>query len=267
MGFLLTPPGAQKNEALPLIVYVEGGPTMPDSLEFENSYRHYPWPQFLDHGMAVFIPITRGRQGFGSDFRRKWELGGFQLEPARDVISGVEQLIRQGRVDPRRIGITGHSYGGAIVASATQQSPLFAAASIHEGGGLYMFGPDAIANGPWWTDMVKDYGLPSPLDEAGRADMIAESPGYHADQTHSPTLLEYGILTGGTAGARAYYQALQHFGVPSELVVYPRTSHNTTEPALIADHWRRNLEWFDYWLNGVASEHMLKLYGPRSRPQ
>ena len=57
---------------------------------------------------------------------------------------------------------------------------------------------------------------------------------------------------------RAFYLAMQFFGVPSELVVYPRTGHGLEEPRLIEDSWKRNLRWFDYWLKGKEYPDALK---------
>jgi dipeptidyl aminopeptidase/acylaminoacyl peptidase len=49
-------------------------------------------------------------------------------------------------------------------------------------------------------------------------------------------------------GGNEFYQALVWYGVPAELVMYPRTIHGFIEPALVADSFRRELKWFGQWL-------------------
>jgi hypothetical protein len=52
--------------------------------------------------------------------------------------------------------------------------------------------------------------------------------------------------------------------VPVEFIRYPRTGHGIEEPRLRAESARRNLEWFDYWVAGHATQRMLERYGPRT---
>jgi hypothetical protein len=41
--------------------------------------------------------------------------------------------------------------------------------------------------------------------------------------------------------------------MPAELIVYPRTAHNLVAPAMQRESAERNLEWFEFWLNGRES--------------
>jgi dipeptidyl aminopeptidase/acylaminoacyl peptidase len=61
--------------------------------------------------------------------------------------------------------------------------------------------------------------------------------------------MEYGVKSGNIQlGGNEFYQALVWYGVPAELVMYPRTIHGFTEPALIEDSFTRELNWFQKWL-------------------
>jgi len=263
-GFLLTPVDGGAGP-WPLIVDVVGGPIMGDSLEVVAPNSEvggiFPWPEFLKRGYALFIPNTRGRPGFGESFANAFDAEhSMNRVPSTDIISGVEHLIRQGRVDPRRIGIAAHSYGGGVAAYALARSNLFRAASIHEAVFLnpvdrYSSAPNAIA----WAHM---YGASSPFDPSIWPRLLRDSPSERVGSIKTPTLLEFGIESEAQSQGRPFFEALQLNHVPSELVVYPRTAHNTSEPELIADSYRRNLEWFDFWLKGIASDRMLERYGP-----
>jgi len=224
------------------------------------SLMEYPWPLFLQKGYAVFMPNTRGREGFGTSFLRAFESDHSQNRvPAQDAISGVEYLIKSGKVDAERIGIVGHSYGAGVAAAALTLTRRFRAASLHEGNGLFV---DGVYAADWRNDQMKAYGLGSRFVPDERVLLEQDSPGEHADQIHTPVLLEFGEKDNAAVQGRQMFAALQYFHVPSEFVVFPRTGHVTTEPKLIADAYDRNLEWFNFWLMGIATDRMLKRYGP-----
>lgn len=72
---------------------------------------------------------------------------------------------------------------------------------------------------------------------------------------------------GGVGRARAwkrdrvYFRGLQHFGVPSEWYVYPRSGHGWDEPGSMLDAYRRHVAWFDYWIHGKPYPDASKLGG------
>ena len=50
-----------------------------------------------------------------------------------------------------------------------------------------------------------------------------------------------------------WFRALQHFGVPSEIVIFPRENHNLTrtgEPKHLVESLNWQVYWFDRYLNG-----------------
>jgi len=53
-----------------------------------------------------------------------------------------------------------------------------------------------------------------------------------------------------------WFRALQHYGVPSELVIFPRENHNLTrtgEPRHLVESLNWQLYWFERYLNGNAA--------------
>jgi dipeptidyl aminopeptidase/acylaminoacyl peptidase len=178
------------------------------------------------------------------------------------LVAGVEWLVKQDRVDPSRIGIAAHSYGGGLAAFATEQSSLFRAVSIHEGNFLLMGAPESYTAEAWQIENLKDHGFGSPIERSERQPFLLDSPAEFADRMKAPSLLIYGAQSYAPTQGREFFAVLQYFKVPSEFIVLPRTGHNTREPKLIEDSYRRNLEWFDYWLKGVATDRMRERYGP-----
>ena len=118
-GVLTLPPGREAKN-LPLVVMPHGGPEARDYLGFDW------WAQaFAYQGYAVFQPNFRGSDGFGKAFRDAG-YGEWGRKMQTDISDGVEELARQGLVDPKRACIVGASYGGyAALAGVTLQRGLY----------------------------------------------------------------------------------------------------------------------------------------------
>ncbi|CAF1115761.1 unnamed protein product [Rotaria sordida] len=78
-------------------------------------------------GWLVLQPNYRGSSGYGDDF-----LNGILLEivsrPGKDILFGVDALIRDGIADPMRLAVGGYSYGGYITNWLITQTTRFNAA-------------------------------------------------------------------------------------------------------------------------------------------
>jgi dipeptidyl aminopeptidase/acylaminoacyl peptidase len=115
-GLLLKPASWTAGRRLPLVVLVHGGPTGRWQDRFES------WGQLLAaRGFAVFYPNPRGSIGYGHAFvaanRGDWGGGDF-----KDILAGIDFLVRRGLADPDRLGIGGWSYGGYMAAWAITQT-------------------------------------------------------------------------------------------------------------------------------------------------
>ena len=106
---LIKPAGFRRGVKYPAIVYVYGGP---QAQSVVNEWNGINWEQVLAHrGYVVWQLDNRGSYGRGHAFESVvyHELG---TQEVKDQRLGVEHLIQMGFVDPKRIGITGWSYGG-----------------------------------------------------------------------------------------------------------------------------------------------------------
>lgn len=116
----LTLPADREPKNLPLVLLPHGGPHARDQMGFDYVV------QFLaNRGYAVFQPNFRGSSGYGSDFLAmgfgQW--GGAMQD---DLTDGVQWLVREGTVDPKRVCIVGGSYGGyAALMGAIKTPELF----------------------------------------------------------------------------------------------------------------------------------------------
>ncbi len=253
-GFLLKPPDYQPGRKYPLIVGIVGGPS-PVLPEF-NLDRQYPVLPMASQGYLVLYPHTRGRGGFGPAFAKALHEEGSYVANAFqfDVMAGVDRLVEMGMADPDRVGIMGFSYGGTLAGHGITQTHRFQAASISEGAcDLLHILFD------YWADPSMRRGFQEELHSIGnvydpveRARVESETPLYGVQSVQTPALLEYGMLSMAATHGRRMFHGLQYFGVPSELLVYPRSGHSWAEPLLVLDSYNRNLVWFDYWLRDKA---------------
>ena len=222
---------------LPLIVLIHGGPTgrWGDSIE--------TWGQLLaTHGYAVFYPNIRGSVGYGQKFveanRGDWGGGDY-----KDVMAGVEDLVKRGIADPEKLGIGGWSYGGYMAEWAITQTNVFKAAVSGAGMAnlISEFGTEDHPAGDEWF-----YGVPWEKPEG----FLNSSPFVHLKNAKTPTLLLQGDAdTVDPLGqSQELYRGLKRYGVETELVVYPREPHGFHEEKHLVDRLQRILGWYDRYL-------------------
>jgi dipeptidyl aminopeptidase/acylaminoacyl peptidase len=129
-GQLFEPPGGPAKK--PAIVYVHGGPPRQMLLgwHYSDYYTNaYAENQYLaSRGYIVLSVNYRLGIGYGHDFHRPENAGVQGASEYQDVKAGGEYLQKLPRVDAKRIGIYGGSYGGFLTALALgRDSQLFAA--------------------------------------------------------------------------------------------------------------------------------------------
>jgi dipeptidyl aminopeptidase/acylaminoacyl peptidase len=236
---LLKPAGVDGKSPLPLIALIHGGPTgnWQDSIE--------TWGQLLAaRGYAVFYPNIRGSTGYGQKFiemnRGDWGGGDF-----KDVMAGVKDLIDRKIADPTKLGIGGWSYGGYMAEWAVTQTNDFKAAV--SGAGLSNliseYGSEAHPAYDEWF-----YGVP--YEPERLANFLNSSPFVHLKNAKRPTLILQGDAdtTDPLDQSQELYRGLKHYGVETELVVYPREPHGLREEKHLLDRLNRILAWFDKYV-------------------
>lgn len=93
---------------MPLVVQVHGGPLS----AYVDEYA--PFVDFLvGHGWAVLRANQRGSLGYGAEFAaaNRNDLGGGDF---RDIMSGVDFVLRTEPIDEQRMAVIGYSYGGEL---------------------------------------------------------------------------------------------------------------------------------------------------------
>jgi dipeptidyl aminopeptidase/acylaminoacyl peptidase len=174
-------PTGREPKGLPFVMSIHGGPTAQARPGF-SSERAY----LLSLGFGVLAPNVRGSTGFGREWR---DLDDYtkRLDSVKDAKAGADWLVAQGFADPRRIAVTGGSYGGYMVlALLTEYPDAFAAGADTVG----------IANFETFLERTAPYRRANRESEYGpltdRAFLRSISPIHKADLIRAPLLIAHG---------------------------------------------------------------------------
>ena len=253
-GLLLTPTAAQRRVSAPFptLLFLYGGPGMVKRGWAADGINGAPLALAV-RGYAVLIPNTRGRSGYGEAFALTMRNGqGRYRLPYEDAMAGIDWLTRRGVADSSRLGILGHSYGGALTAYTITRTAKFKAAVMHEGIGLNLLDGDKVGYevDTYHEVLLRDlWGIRNPFDAVERQQLIAESPLLNANKVKTPTLMHYAFKVNEAREGRLFFNALQRFHIPSALFIFDE-GHVFQRPAAIADDLTRIGEWLDHWVRG-----------------
>ena len=109
-GMLIYPPGKFEAKNLPMFTLIHGGPADADGNHFEADW--YQWATLAaNQGWLVFEPNYRGSTGYGDKFALEI-VPVIVSRPGKDILEGVDALVKIGIADPAHLTIGGYSYGG-----------------------------------------------------------------------------------------------------------------------------------------------------------
>ena len=248
-GGLFYPAGYEAGKKYPMIVYNY-------ELLSQNVHRYvvpsdrsyYNISVFTSHGYMVLEPdiVFRPRQP-------GWSV-------VECITAGVKKVIEMGIVDPKRIGIVGHSMGGFNTSFvATNTHGIFAA---------------AVAGAPI-TDLVSYYGdhhwgsgvAETDHIETGQERMevalyedfqayVDNSAVYNAHSMTVPLLLE----AGNSDGIIAWYQSIMLYNIARRaqrnvvMLGYIGEDHGLRQKKNQRDYQSRILAWFRHYLKDEPAE-------------
>ncbi len=239
-GWLLPPATATDGKA-GLIVHIHGGPHAMWSPGTRSMWLE--WQATAGAGFYVFFCNPRGSEGYGAAFQAATK-GNWGRADQPDFEAGIDAVLATGAaIDPKRIGVTGGSYGGFMTTWLIGHSTRFAAAVSVRG----------VYNLLTQHSMSDVYELVEySFDMVPWRDAHAlwdKSPIASAQQMTAPLLIihseqDYRVPIGE---AEQLYTLLRRLGRTVEFVRYPREGHELTrsgEPLHKIDHMQRTIAWF-----------------------
>jgi len=205
---------------------------------------------FAARGYFVLDTNFRSSTNYGESF--KWATWGeWGKKDGEDVIAGIDYVLKKYPIDPKRVGHTGHSYGGFMTNWLITQYPDRFAAAI-TGAGISNWVSDYGTADIYRTKETEFFG--TPWDKAARDRMIHQSPLAYAGNVKTPTLFVHGEVDQRVPyeeGEQMYF-ALKRRGVPAKMIRYEGQPHG------IAGHWNNvhrminELQWWDTYLKPAA---------------
>jgi dipeptidyl aminopeptidase/acylaminoacyl peptidase len=246
-GILVRPLGEEKGKRYPLIVYVHGGPESHERNGWLTDYSR-PGQTAAARGFAVFHPNYRGSTGRGVAFSKlgQGDAAGKEFD---DLVDAVDHMIAAGLADPKKVGITGGSYGGYASAwAATRLSRRFAAS-------VMFVGISDLVSKAGTTDIPREDLLVhhlKPVRDDWR-DFLERSPVFHAAECRTPLLILHGKDDPRVHPSQSLelYNHLKSLGqAPVRLVWYPGEGHGNRGSAARLDFNLRMLGWFEHYLKG-----------------
>ncbi|HEV8496552.1 MAG TPA: prolyl oligopeptidase family serine peptidase [Gemmatimonadaceae bacterium] len=194
-----------------------------------------------------------------------YHTGSSHSDQLNSVEAAVRKVIAMGVVDPKKIGINGHSYGGEGAAFIGTRSRLFAAVGV--GAGVTDLYQDFSQNWGWAYQVPggsgangNDYYLYgqgrwgfSPWEKPDV--YMQESALTHVPEVTAPFLIMHGTADPTVAfqNGLGFYNALRYNGKNAVLLAYPGEGHGLRGMANRKDLTIRYFQFFDHYLRGAPA--------------
>jgi dipeptidyl aminopeptidase/acylaminoacyl peptidase len=242
-GVLVKPVGYRAGERYPLIVAIHGGPASADVLGFNGGYGSQV---YAGAGYAVLRPNYRGSTNYGHKHRNDI-VGNYFAPGYEDIMSGVDHLIAQGIADPERMGALGWSAGGHWSNWILVQTNRFKAISSGAGTSnwISMYAQSDVQRN-------RQYYLGNKLPYDDFDAYWNQSPLKYIKNARTPTMIH--VVEGDprvpSPQSIELHMALKQLGVPTELFMYPGTTHGIPDSRNQLAKAVSEMAWMDYYVRG-----------------
>ena len=244
-GWVQKPPDFDPKKKYPLILNIHGGPHAAYGWVFDHEFQ---W--MAAKGYVVLYPNPRGSTGYGQDFGNIIQYH-YPGDDYRDLMAGVDEVLKRGYVDPKKLGVTGGSGGGVLTDWTITHTDRFAAAVSQR---------DISNWASWWytadfTLFQPNWFKAPPFEDPD--DYINRSAITFVKNIHTPVLFVLGesdYRTPQDSGGEQLFRALKYLKRPTAMVVFPRETHELSRSG---EPWHRIerldyiVGWFDKWMMGA----------------
>jgi dipeptidyl aminopeptidase/acylaminoacyl peptidase len=222
----------------PLVVQVHGGPGQAARPRWPITFFDFT---LLSHqGYFVLRPNPRGSFSQGEAFTRA-NVKDFGYGDLRDILAGVDYVLKNFPVDGQKVGIGGWSYGGFMTMWAVTQTNRFRASVAGAGIANWQsyYGQNEI---PQWV--IPFFGASVYDDPTTYA---RSSPINFIKNVKTPTLILVGEHDAGCPPPQSFefWRALKELKVEAQLMSYPGEGHHIVGLEHRRDLMQRVTEWFD----------------------
>jgi dipeptidyl aminopeptidase/acylaminoacyl peptidase len=246
-GVLVKPVAFQQGQRYPLIVAIHGGPASADILNFNGGYNSQV---FAGAGYVVLRPNYRGSTNYGH--KHNTDIVGNYFAPGyEDIMSGVDYLIAQGIADPDRMGALGWSAGGHWSNWILTHTDRFKAISTGAGTSNWI---SMYAQSDVQRNRQFYLGDKLPYDDFDA--YWNQSPLKYIKNAKTPTMIH--VVEGDprvpAPQSIELHMALKQLGVPTELFMYPGTTHGIPDARNQFVKATSEMAWMDYYVRGKGKK-------------
>jgi len=244
-AWIQKPPDFDAAKKYPLILNIHGGPHAAYGFIFDHEFQ---W--MAAKGYVVLYPNPRGSTSYGQQFGNIIQYH-YPGDDFKDLMIGVDEVLKRGYIDPKKLGVTGGSGGGLLTDWIVGHTDRFAAAVAQR---------DIASWAAWWYSADFTLFQPSwfkapPFQDP--QDYVNRSPITYIQNVHTPLMLivgEAGWRTPPPAGGEEMFRALKFLRRPVIMVRFPGESHELSrsgQPWHRVERLEHIVGWFDKYLQGI----------------
>ena len=244
-SFVQLPPDFDKTKKYPLILNIHGGPHSAYGWVFDHEMQ---W--MAAKGYVVVYPNPRGSTTYGQVFANIIQHN-YPGDDFHDLMDCVDAVVKEGYVDPAKMGVTGGSGGGLLTDWVVTHTDRFKAAAAQR---------DITDWSNWWY--TADFTLFQPTwFEGAPFDKVDEfkkySPITYVTNIKTPMMFILGdadYRTPPTGGGEDFFRALKYRHIDTVMVRFPGESHELSrsgQPWHRVERLENIVSWFDKYLMGM----------------
>jgi dipeptidyl aminopeptidase/acylaminoacyl peptidase len=236
----IKPVGYEEGKAYPTIVYVHCSMF---SWDFNHEFQC-----LANAGYNVFYFNQRGTTAGYGQAHALGNYYGKHRDEFREIMLGVDDVVKREYVDEERLGVTGGSCGGFMTNWIVGHTDRFSAAVTQRSVTDLVSKYGTSDNGP---EQAESEGGGTPWDQVDR--LWWSSPIAYADRVRTPLLIVHSAEDHRCALSQAeeLFTALRWMGQEVEMVVFEGEHHGLSRggrPGNRIERQRRILDWFERYL-------------------
>jgi len=244
-GWLQKPPNFDPHKKYPLILNIHGGPHVAYGHIFDHEFQ---W--MAAKGYVVLYPNPRGSTSYGQEFGNIIQYH-YPGDDYKDLMAGVDEAIKAGYIDDKKLGVTGGSGGGLLTNWVVGQTNRFAAAVAQR---------DIASWEDWWysgdfTLFHPTWFKVPPFEDP--QEYRARSPINYIKNVTTPMMFILGeadYRTPPGSGGEQMFRSLKFRKIPTVMVRFTNESHElprSGQPWHRVERLQHIVGWFDHWLMGT----------------
>ncbi|HSH15066.1 MAG TPA: S9 family peptidase, partial [Verrucomicrobiae bacterium] len=243
-AWILKPPDFDPAKKYPLILEIHGGPHTEYGWAF---FHEFQW--MAAKGYVVLYTNPRGSTSYGQEFSNIIQHR-YPGDDYKDLMIGVDEVLKRGYIDETRMGVTGGSGGGLLTNWTVTQTGRFAAAVSQRSVAdwlAFWYTADFTLFRPTW---FRKFPFQDPQEYLDR------SPVRFVENVTTPLMFihsEEDWRTPPGQGAEPMFRALKALKRTTVMVRFPGESHDLSrsgKPAHRVERLQHILNWFDIYLQG-----------------